>query len=98
MGCVVTLARMVPLSPDFGSVITGVFWFGVLLWVALIALGLWVFYLIVRTAVEQGIRRAARPPRIDAPYFERAAGWHRVDGGKRYWDGSQWTTGVIPTE
>lgn len=82
--------------PDFGNVITGLFWFGLLLWVVIIALCLWVFYLITRTAVEHGVRRAMRPPQQPASYFERPAGWHAVDGGKRYWDGQQWTTDVIP--
>lgn len=74
----------------------------VVFYAVVIGVGLWVEYLIIRTAVLHALRRrdaqhapvSGSSPAPAAPVGPLApAGWY-VDGanGNRYWNGSSWTT------
>lgn len=78
-------------------------------YVVVVAFSLWIGYLIMRTAVKNGILLAAAETARDLAIIDvqvdqdevglgsrsvptAPAGWYPVDGGKRYWNGEQWTT------
>ena len=73
---------------------TGLIILIVLVYVATIALGLWISYLIMRTAVKNGILLAERSRPVTATAPLAPAGWYAVDGGKRYWNGESWTSQI----
>lgn len=73
----------------------------IIAYIAAIALGLWIGYLIIRKAVTDGILRAdsarterSGPPPESSPLAP--AGWYPVPGGRRYWDGQESTSTVVP--
>ncbi|MCR2784064.1 MULTISPECIES: hypothetical protein [unclassified Microbacterium] len=72
----------------------GFFLVGVILYLGMIALVLWVGYLIVRTGVKNGIlladqeRAAVAAGRTGPP---APAGWYDTAAGRRYWDGRNWS-------
>lgn len=76
--------------------------FVVVFYAAIVGVGLWLQYLIIRTAVLHALQRrdAQRPQTFSSPPTPAApvgpiarAGWY-MDGanGNRYWNGSSWTT------
>lgn len=72
----------------------------VLIYLALIALSIWVSYLIMRTAVKNGIlladahlQLATKTPSPPVEVAPRApAGWYESSSGNRFWDGREWST------
>ena len=63
---------------------------------AFAALLLWIGYLIIRTAVTNGILRATTRKVLSKDQGPNApAGWYDFGDGRRYWDGAEWTTDPV---
>ncbi|MCR2761971.1 hypothetical protein NQ152_00465 [Microbacterium sp. zg.B48] len=84
---------------DYGPGVAAGFAFivlGIVLYLGTIALVLWIGYLIMRTAVKNGILLAdaerGRPTLGGGPGPSAPAGWYDSSQGRRYWNGQQWTT------
>lgn len=83
-----------PLHYGFGWFVF--FVLPILAGLACTALLLWIGYLIIRTAVTNGILRANSRTGLTRDQGPAApAGWYDFGDGRRYWNGTEWTTDPV---